>query len=57
MKLTGIEPRPQALASFPVYHYLHVSRQALMPKLSQVLQEMTRERWIQHAQDEVLSQY
>ena len=57
MKLAGIEPRPQALASFPVYHYLHVSRQALVPRLSQVLLDMTREHWIQHAQDEVLNQY
>ncbi|CAM3863611.1 substrate-binding periplasmic protein [Roseateles saccharophilus] len=57
MKLTGIEPRPQPLASFPVFHYVNVSRQALLPKLSQVLQDMTRERWIQHAQDEIISRY
>lgn len=57
MKLGGIESRPQPLAFFSVYHYLHVSRQALVPRLGQVLQDMTRERWIQHAQDEILSQY
>jgi len=57
MKLDGIEPRSQSLAAFPVFHYLHVSRQALVPRLSQVLQEMSRERWMQRAQDEVLSRY
>jgi len=57
MKLTGIEPRQQPLAAFPVFHYLHVSRQALVPKLSQVLQDMTRERWIQRAQEEIIGRY
>jgi polar amino acid transport system substrate-binding protein len=57
MKLAGIEPRSLPLAAFPVYHYLHVSREALLPRLSQVLQDMARERWMQRAQDEVLSRY
>lgn len=57
MKLTGIEARQPPLAAFPVFHYLHVSRKALVPKLSQVLQDMTRERWIQRAQEEGITRY
>lgn len=57
LKLTGIEVRPQALVAFPVYHYLHTSRRALVPRLTQVLQDMTRERWMQKVQEDLLARY
>ena len=46
-----------ALASFPVFHYLHKRHEALIPKLSPILRQMQNEKTIESIQKQVLAQF
>ncbi len=57
LKLSGIHMASPALASFPVYHYLHKRHLDLHGRLTRVLQELEQQKFIQQAQAEVLQHY
>ena len=41
------------LASFPVFHYLHKKHAALVPRLTEVLQQMQRDKTLEILQKSV----
>lgn len=56
-RFNGVAVLSPPLASFPVFHYLHRKHEALLPRLTAVLRELERERFISRVQDEVLASY
>ncbi|WP_028103413.1 substrate-binding periplasmic protein [Pseudoduganella violaceinigra] len=50
MNLEGITVLEPALASFPVYHYLHKKHASMVPELTRVLREMLADKTIERIQ-------
>lgn len=55
VKLEGVQVLEPPLASFPVFHYLHKKNEALMPRLTAVLQQMQKDKTIERIQDAVMN--
>lgn len=55
LKMEGVKILKPALASFPVFHYLHKKHEALVPKITVVLKKMQRDKTIETIQKEVYS--
>ncbi len=53
--MEGVQVLDPPLASFPVFHYLHKRHEALVAKLTIVLQQMKRDKTIDRLQDSVLT--
>ncbi|WP_256077662.1 ABC transporter substrate-binding protein [Massilia sp. YIM B04103] len=56
LKLADIRVLQPPLATFPVFHYLHKKHEALIPKLSAVLQQMQKDKVIERIQKTVLGE-
>ena len=56
MKLTEVKVLEPPLATFPVFHYLHKKHEALIPKLTTVLQQMQKEKLIEKIQKTVMAE-
>lgn len=56
MKLPDIKVLEPPLASFPVFHYLHKKHEALVPKLTQILQQMQKDKTIERIQKTVMTE-
>lgn len=56
LKMDDIRVLGPALASFPVYHYVHRKHEALVPRLTAVLQQMQKEKIIERIQRQVLGE-
>jgi polar amino acid transport system substrate-binding protein len=56
MKLQDVKVLEPPLATFPVFHYLHKKHQALVPKLTTVLQQMQKEKAIEKIQKAVMAE-
>jgi polar amino acid transport system substrate-binding protein len=46
-----------SLASFPVYHYVSRNHEELVPRLTEVLRQMTKSGRLEHIQREILSEF
>ncbi|AKU21825.1 ABC transporter substrate-binding protein [Massilia sp. NR 4-1] len=56
LKLADIRVLQPPLATFPVFHYLHKKHEALIPKLSAVLQQMQKDKVIERIQKTILGE-
>ena len=56
MKLSDVKVLEPPLASFPVFHYLHKKHEALVPKLTLILQQMQKDKTIEHIQKAVMAE-
>jgi polar amino acid transport system substrate-binding protein len=56
MKLQDVKILEPPLATFPVFHYLHKKHEALIPKLTAVLQQMQKEKAIEKIQKAVMAE-
>ena len=56
MKLNDVKVLEPPLATFPVFHYLHKKHEALIPKLTTVLQQMQKEKVIEKIQKAVMAE-
>ncbi|QPF74775.1 amino acid ABC transporter substrate-binding protein [Roseateles sp. DAIF2] len=56
-RFAGVSVLTPPLASFPVFHYLHRRHRGLLARLTEVLRELERERFIASVQEEVLGSY
>lgn len=57
MKLQEVKVLEPPLATFPVFHYLHKKHEALIPKLTTVLQQMQKEKVIEKIQKAVMAEH
>ena len=56
LNLTDVKVLSPALATFPVFHYLNKKHEALVPKLTTVLQQMQKDKTIETIQKSVMSE-
>lgn len=56
MKLSDVKIMEPSLATFPVFHYLHRKHEALVPKLTTVLQQMQKDKTIENIQKAVMAE-
>ena len=56
IKMTDVKVLEPPLATFPVFHYLHKKHEALVPKLTIVLQQMQKEKMIEKIQKAVMAE-
>ena len=56
MKMSDITVLNPPLATFPVFHYLNKKHQALVPKLTAVLQQMQKDKTIESIQKAVMAE-
>ena len=54
LKMDDIRVLAPPLASFPVYHYVHRRHEALVPRLTAVMQQMHKEKVMERIQRQVL---
>lgn len=57
MKLSDVKVLEPPLATFPVFHYLHKKHEALIPKLTTVLQQMQKEKTIEKIQKAAMAEH
>lgn len=56
MKLADVKVLEPPLVTFPVFHYLHKKNEALVPKLTTVLQHMQKDKTIENIQKAVMAE-
>jgi polar amino acid transport system substrate-binding protein len=56
LKMPEVKVLEPPLATFPVFHYLHKKHEALIPKLTLVLQQMQKEKLIEGIQKAVMAE-
>lgn len=56
MKIDDVKVLEPPLATFPVFHYLHKKHEALVPKLTLVLQQMQKDKTIEKIQKSVMAE-
>ncbi|GAB2842217.1 transporter substrate-binding domain-containing protein [Pseudoduganella ginsengisoli] len=56
LKMEDIKVLSPALASFPVYHYVHRKHEALVPRLTAAMQQMQKEKVMERIQRQVLGE-
>jgi polar amino acid transport system substrate-binding protein len=56
MKMEEVKVLEPPLATFPVFHYLHKKHEALVPKLTTVLQQMQKDKTIEKIQKAVMAE-
>lgn len=56
LKLQDVKVLEPPLATFPVFHYLHKKHEALVPKLTAVLQQMQKDKTIDSIQKAVMAE-
>ena len=55
IKHSSIKPLKPAIEVYPLYHYLHIKHQALVPKVNGILEEMKKEGLIQRIRQQALN--
>lgn len=56
LKMSDITVLNPPLATFPVFHYLNKQHESLVPKLTAVLQQMQKDKTIEHIQKAVMAE-